>query len=140
MSEENVQALRRLYEEWALGNFRAAPELYDHDIVFRTWDVALQEGDVTCHGLEALLTWMRDFFGQWSDFRSEALDFIENEDKILVIERHYAKGRSSGVPVEIRAFAVWTFQDGRVVELHFIRDRAEALAAAGLSKNAHTSS
>jgi len=34
MSEENVEVLRRVYDEWAKGNLRAGLELFDPDIVY----------------------------------------------------------------------------------------------------------
>jgi hypothetical protein len=44
-----------------------------------------------------------------------------------------ARGRGSGVEVEMQLFAVWTLREGKVLRLTGgYRDRAEALEAAGL--------
>ena len=34
MSQENVEAVRAVYEEWAKGNFRAGTDLYDPLVLF----------------------------------------------------------------------------------------------------------
>jgi hypothetical protein len=34
MSQENVDALRAVYDEWGNGNFRAGVDLYDPEVVF----------------------------------------------------------------------------------------------------------
>jgi hypothetical protein len=47
MSEENVERVRTVYEQWAKGNFRAGGELFDDDVVFRTFEAI---ADAELHG------------------------------------------------------------------------------------------
>ncbi len=134
MSQRHVDRLRPIYEEWARGNFRAKPaeELFDRDIVFTTF--AAEGDELTYHGRDTMVAWLRDFFFQWTNFRWEARQFVDCDDKVLVIGRQYGEGKESGVPVEMLAYGVWTFRDDRVVELHVTRDRATAFAVAGMSE------
>ena len=130
MAQRNIDRLRPIYEQWAHGNFRRGPELYSSDIKFTTFTA---EGDTLSYrGRDALLDWYRDFLANWKNFRREAHDFLEGDDKVLVIGRQYAEGKGSGVPVEMPVYDVWTFKDDQVVELHITRDRATAFAAAGV--------
>jgi ketosteroid isomerase-like protein len=43
-------------------------------------------------------------------------------------------GRTSGVPVELRYFTLWSFRGRKVIRIESFRDRGEALEAAGLPK------
>ncbi len=46
-----------------------------------------------------------------------------------------ARGKSSGVEVDALVWNLWTFRDGRPIEVkYFGEDRAAALEAAGLSE------
>jgi ketosteroid isomerase-like protein len=100
------------------------------DVTFVTFTT---EGDnLTYHGPAGVTAWMRDFLGTWRDLRIQANDFLEVEDRVLALYHQRAEGRQSGVKVEMPVFAVWTFRDGQVVGLHWLRDRAEAFRTAGL--------
>jgi ketosteroid isomerase-like protein len=129
MGEENIERLRAIYAEWAEGNFRAGAELLAPDGTFKP----LSDGRETLDR-EAVEVYMRDFFASWSDFRTEAEEFVDFGDTILVTERQRAAGKSSGIKTEQVVYAAWTFRDGLVIHLRWDRDRATALEAAGLEE------
>lgn len=63
----------------------------------------------------------------------EPQEFIDAGDKVFAFIRTRAKGKTSGVEIDAHVANVWTFRDGKPVELkYFGEDRAEALEAAGL--------
>jgi ketosteroid isomerase-like protein len=66
-----------------------------------------------------------------SEFRIEAQEFVEVGEAVLVTERQYGKGQSSGIETEMTFYAAWTFRDGLVVRIRWETDRARALEAAG---------
>ena len=52
---------------------------------------------------------------------------------MLALIRFQAEGRASGVEVDVHVANVWTFRDGKPVELkYFGEDRDAAFEAAGL--------
>jgi ketosteroid isomerase-like protein len=128
MSEENIERVRGVYAEWAKGNFRAGGELFAPDIAYQP----LVDGGATV-GRDAIEGNMREFLAQWSEFRIEAQDFAERGDAVLVTERQYATGKSSGIETEATIYCVWTFRDGLVTRVRWDTDRAAALEGAGLS-------
>ncbi|HEY8001210.1 MAG: nuclear transport factor 2 family protein [Vicinamibacteria bacterium] len=128
MSEGHVESVRAVYAEWAKGNFRAGGELFDPEIVIEP----MSDGRESYRGIEAANKQWREFFAQWSEFRIEAQDLVEIGDTVLVTERQYGKGSSSGIETEMTFFAAWTFRDGLVVRLRWDSDREQALEAAGL--------
>lgn len=46
------------------------------------------------------------------------------------------RGRASGIETDVEEFHVWTLRNGRVVRMQMFLDRDEALAAAGISRDA----
>jgi ketosteroid isomerase-like protein len=133
MSQENVERLRTVYEQWAQGNFRAGGELFDDDVVFRTFE-AIADEDLVVHGKDGVTDFMRRFLEQWDDLRVEAKSFTVSGDKILVETRQSGRGRLSGAEVEMDISHIWTFRGGRATEFRSLRDRKKALEAAGLSE------
>jgi ketosteroid isomerase-like protein len=132
MSEENVEALRPVYDEWARGNMRAGLELLDPHIVYINRPGLFVTG--TCYGLEEMQRWMREFLSAWDSYEAHATEFIPGGDTVVVAFRQVATGSGSGVPVDTETFAVWTFRGNKVIRLEKMPERGEALEAAGLSE------
>jgi hypothetical protein len=55
-------------------------------------------------------------------------------DRVVVDLRLTARGKSSGIPVELRTGQVWTIVDGRAIHAQIYPDVATALAAVGLGE------
>jgi ketosteroid isomerase-like protein len=134
MSEGNVERLRRLYAEWERGDFSGGRELFAPDVVFAPGS----PGDEPIRGLDNVAAHMREFLTQWRGFRVVARDFSEvrrsegGDEVVLVTERQYGTGTSSGVPTEQTFYAAWTFRNGLVTSVLWKPDREAALEAAGL--------
>lgn len=134
MSPSNVELVRRTYDEWAQGNMKAGIELFDPEIAFQSFMPDASDR-VLARGPQAIESFMREFLAQWRHFRIVGEEFRPvGDDKVLVTGHQSALGRHSGVVTSDSLCSVWTFRDGRVIELVFDRDREEALAAAGLSR------
>jgi len=132
MSQENVEIVRAVYREWALGNMKAGVELFDPGIAFESFMPDADER-VLATGVEEVESFMRDFLAQWRDFRIVAEDFQSAGDHmVFVVGRQTATGRGSGIAVDDALYSVWTFRRGTVVRQLFDRDRRKALDAAGL--------
>jgi ketosteroid isomerase-like protein len=132
MPQENVEVVRAIYEEWEKGNFLAALPLLDQEVTFETF---MPDSDqlVVVQGLERLASFMRDWFGQWRDYRVTADEIrAVGTDHVFAAGRQAATGRQSGVEVDSPGFTVWTFRAGKVVRLLAHYDRDAALQAVGL--------
>ena len=130
MSQENVERLRAVYSEWARGNFSAGGELFAREVVFEP----VSDGRKACVGLEAVEAYMGEFLAQWNEFRVEAQEFVEFGEAVLVTERQFGKGKSSGIETEMTFYSAWTFRGGLVVRARWETNRAAALEAAGLAE------
>jgi ketosteroid isomerase-like protein len=132
MSQENVEVVRAIYEEWAKGNLRAGRDLYDRRVVFIPIAEMFDARDFYV-GLEGVAEFMRPFLQAWTNFTLTAEELIEAGDSVVVAARQRGLGRESGVLAEFEhQFQVWTFRGAAVIRFEVFRDRGEALEAVGL--------
>ena len=133
MSQENVEIVRSIYEEWARGRMSAGVEMFDAEIVFESFMPDADER-VVANGPEEIAAFMREFLAQWTDYRLVGEQFRDMGSKVFVLGHQTALGAHSGVEVEDPMHSVWTFRGDRVVGLRFTPSRQEAIEAAGLSE------
>lgn len=121
MSEENVEAVRGVYERWAEGDFAAGPELFDPAIEFV---LSVEFPDTgTYRGPQAISDYMRHFLEPWERLTIAGEELADAGDTVIAQVLQSGVGAGSGVPASVRYFQVWTFRDGRVVRLENHRDR-----------------
>jgi ketosteroid isomerase-like protein len=132
MSQENLDAVRAVYEEWAKGNLRAGADLYDSDLLFIPIPESPHAGRYT--GTESIRDLMRGWMEAWRNLTFTAEDFIEADNSVLVAVRQRGVGQESGTPIDVRYFSVWTFRGRAVIRLEDFSDRVQGLEAVGLSE------
>jgi ketosteroid isomerase-like protein len=134
MSEENVELVRRIYASLTSGG-EDLLELVEPGFVIdfsrRLVDpfvITLDSEVIDLYRREALQTWEEQ--PTW-----EPEELIDAGEKVFAFIRTRARGKASGVEVDARVANVWTFRDGKPIELkYFGEDRAAALEAAGLGQ------
>ena len=127
MSEENVEIVRRVYEDWSRGDFSAA-EFFDPDVEFEMVD---WPHPARSRGVEEMARTWQASLGAWDDFRAEADDFIDFGHNVLVLNSIRGRGKGSGAEVSALTATVWTVEAGKVVRLalYWDTDRAREAAA-----------
>ena len=132
MSRENVEIVRGIHDEWERGNLRAGADLYDPHVVF----IPRQDlPDPGRHlGPDGIRQWMRRWLEAWTDFSLTAEELIAVGESVIVRVRQRGTGKTSGAPVELTFFQVWTFRGQSVIRIEQFEAKAEALEAAGLSE------
>ncbi len=136
MSRENVEIVRRLYDEWGEGRFDTALHLFDPDVEYTRsgTEYGLTALGLTgeWRGLEAMTRAALEWIQTFDRLRVQAERFIEAGDSVVVFTRHSGNAKESGLPIEAQFADVLTLRDGLVVRLDQYRDREEALEAVGL--------
>lgn len=123
--------MRRIYDEWGRGNFRAAVELFDSHVLLVLRPEFPDAGVYL--GPEEIATYTRrDLLASWADFVIEAEDFIDAGDSVVVQVHQRGVGLSSGLVTELRYFHVWTFRGDAIIRIESIPGREQALEAVGL--------
>ena len=130
MSRDRVETVRKIYEAWAKGNFRAGTELYDPEIVLVQSEGFPERGSYA--GMEGVRRYMRTFLDAWEQVTIEAGELTDAGDSVVAEVIQRGIGKESGAEPEFRYFQVWTFRGESVIRLDVIRDRAGAFTAAGI--------
>jgi ketosteroid isomerase-like protein len=127
MSEENLDAVKAVYERWAVGNW-SDNSIFDPHAV----GVLPDPTPEAHYGLNALADYMRRFLESWDDVRMEGTDYREAGDSVVVRIHRVATGCGSGLQVDDYAYHVWTFRGRRAIRPDGFERESEALEAAGL--------
>jgi ketosteroid isomerase-like protein len=133
VAEENVEVLRRLYASWERGDMRA----------FDVWDVNVEVSWIGTEtpgiageyrGVDELSAAISRYLEALADLRIKAERIVELDDgRVLVLSRHTARGKTSGLDYELELGDLFTLRDGKIVRYVSYWDRVEALTAAGLA-------
>jgi ketosteroid isomerase-like protein len=130
MSQENVEIVRRVYEEWGKGNFRAGESLWDPRVVFIPTPELPESGDY--QGPKGIIEFMTGFLESWTEYTIAGEKFTEVGDSVVVETRQHGVGRGSGIAGGGRQTHVWTFRGRAVIRFEAFATHAEALEAVGL--------
>jgi ketosteroid isomerase-like protein len=118
MSDSQVEALRAVYVELARGNFAAMLPLLDPDVEWLwTSDQMGLTGDELYRGVEDVSRAMARWLRTWDSFAVDAEEFIESDDRIVVLVHMRARPRGSSADVESRQADIYTFRDGKIVRI-----------------------
>jgi ketosteroid isomerase-like protein len=133
MSQENVEIVRAVYDEWEKGNFQAGGGLWDQRVLFIPVPELPGSGDY--HGPEGVSRFMRGFLESWAKYTIAAEEFTKVGDSVVVVTRQHGIGRGSGIAGQSsQQTHIWTFRGRAVIRFEAFAHRAEALEAVGLSE------
>ena len=133
MSQNNVEIVRQFTEAWERRDSEAMVELVDPNVEQHGTVGGLEEGRVL-RGISEIARDYERVEEMWDEHRIEIERVIDAGDQVIVLQREYQRGRSSGVELVIDAAVIFTLRDGRIIRMQGYMDRAAALEAAGLSE------
>lgn len=129
LQRRNVEAIKGGVEAFRRGDLDAVLELLDPEIeVYMPSDLA---NAGTYHGHDRYRQWLSQWLEAWDDFDLE-LDDVEAVGRTHVVSRAHqtARGKGSGIPVEMWISYLWDVRDGRAVALHLYATRGQAVEVA----------
>ena len=129
MSQENVEAVRLLFEHWARGDWNWGQELFDDDceaVFSGSW---FPEAAAYRVGREAVRAWI-GFTEAFETFAVEVEQIVDAGEQVIVLAWIHGRGRASGADVNARTGAIFSFRDAKIVR-YALTDRREALDAVG---------
>jgi len=133
MSHENVETIRRAYTALAEQGVEAVLAFADPEFEATTPPSLAAEPD-TYRGHEGVRRWFGSFGDAMERVYFEGKEFASAGDKVLVDTMLHARGRTTGIEAEQRAFLVWTLREGMVIRVETFAERGEAAEAAGLAQ------
>jgi ketosteroid isomerase-like protein len=115
-------------------DFERAMGHYAEDVVLVVHpEASLQRG--TFEGREAVGRWFGDWFRTFEPgYHFDIEDAREVGETVFLFASHRGRGRASGVAVESSMAYLYTVRDGFVARVELFAERAEALAAVGVSE------
>jgi ketosteroid isomerase-like protein len=126
-----VDLVRSIVADWERGDYGSA-EWADPDIEL----VAVggpEPGAWT--GVAAMGRAWRDFLSAWEEYRLEADEYRELDERVLMLYRVRARGKTSGFEVgqtETSSASIFHVRNGKVIRLGLYWQRDRALADLGL--------
>ena len=131
MSQANVEVIRAMYEHWARGDFPAS--FFDSEVEHSRIGAQTPDMEGEFRGTGELSRAMAEYLHAFSDLRIEAEEIIDlDDDRVLVLSRHTARGKLSGAPIDHELGDLFTLRAGKVVRYDSYWDRAEAMKAVRL--------
>jgi ketosteroid isomerase-like protein len=136
MSQENVEVVRRAFQEFARGGWEPMfGTLWAPDIV---WDMSATgiPGLGIYHGEVEVRSFFTDWFSAFpfEEWQQELEEVIDCGEQVVALTRQHGEGSASRASVELEYAQVITVQEGQIVRVDVHLDRAQALEAVGLSE------
>jgi ketosteroid isomerase-like protein len=132
MSQENVEAAKRINAAWNRGDFDALAEAAAADAVFEDLQNAPDQ-PVRVEGIEAIRATVGLWVAAFDELRADIEEYIETPHGVLCASHWQGRGKASGISIDTHQFDLYEFREGKVIRAILgFRSRDEALQAAGL--------
>jgi ketosteroid isomerase-like protein len=132
MSHENVEIVRRSTELWNAGEVDALRELFHPDAVLHIPEGLPETGPFS--GVDQVIEQYRRMGEDFSQHHLEHTDTEGRGDCVIVRYCWSVRGDYSGIGGELRYTGVFRLRAGKIIEVRYCWDDAEALEAMGLSE------
>jgi ketosteroid isomerase-like protein len=133
MSQENVEIVRRIYDEGLLDRDPEwLVELATPDIEYVNPPYAVEPG--VRRGLAAVAKAMRRFAEPWEEAHHELRELYDGGDIVVAAVRWHIRSPGSSRKIINREAHSWTLQRGKIARFEWGQDLGKALEAVGLSE------
>ena len=129
-SDVDLVELHRNEEAWAAWSENLARHAHPD---FECARPSVPGGEVH-RGRDGLRALSLDWLTPWTTYRSSVEEAINCGDRVLTLQRSYARLADSAQEVELTPGNVWTVRNGKIARVEYYADRAEALKAVGLEE------
>jgi ketosteroid isomerase-like protein len=135
MSQQNVEVIRRIWEEWNRGDLNAVFALYAPDVEFDVTRYPEWPDADIARGREPVRRFFTEFLATWESYEGTLETLLDaGDDRVFAIIRQRFRGRGSGAGVEMHWAQIYTLRDGVIFRIQNFSDRAEALEAVGMKE------
>jgi ketosteroid isomerase-like protein len=132
MSQENVDLVRGIYEDFGTGNIagvlgRMAPDMEWNEAENFPYD----DGNPYV-GADAIVSgvFMR-LGGEWDGFAARPKEFLDAGDTVVVLGRYGGTYKGTGKPLDAQLCHVWRVKEGKAVHFQQYTDTLQAARVTG---------
>jgi uncharacterized protein len=136
MSQENAVSLQAQLERWDPEAWRRGEfdlSFFDPEVTYEDTVLPDHVGE-TYRGRDGIARATMRWIEPYETITIETERIVGEGDRLVSIHRFRARARHTGIELEGPLAYVWTFRDGKVVDLKSFAEPEEALEAAGLSE------
>ena len=130
MSQENVELLRSLQDDWNRGDTTVDAERFHPDLEYLPRRSATEGA---YRGLAGLQSFIADTFEVFEKFELH-FEFADLGERVLAWGHIHVRARGSGIETDIQSGGIFEFRDGKVVRWEDFGSKDAALEAVGLSE------
>src|SRR5580692_4123012 len=131
-----IIALQGAYAAFNRGDMEAAVAPLDAEIEWT--EPAEFPGGGTYHGREAAKRYLTQSRAAWAEVSSEPEQFITAGNRIVVFVHARVRAKGSNEWQDVRLADVYTFHDGKAIQMRAFADRREALHWVGVNESGKT--
>jgi len=129
MTEENVEAMRRVIEASDRKDYQAVLADLDDEVEIDDTDIP------EATGRDSFLAWIGRWDEAWETWHIEDVEIrTGDDDQVIALFTMVATGRGSGVELRRADALVASFRNGKAVKVGYYNYQAQALKAVGLSE------
>ena len=128
MPPSNLELARRGFEALNSGDLEGLMDLVADDIVAEVPSGFANAS--TYHGRDGFRRMMDEWLDPWSSFEAKPLDYVEEEDAVVVTVHQRGTGRESGIEVDMTLAYLIRARDGLMVGWRLCAGADEALMLA----------
>jgi ketosteroid isomerase-like protein len=132
MSQENVEIALAAVDAWNRGDRKAWLALWAEDVEFYPLRAQLEGKSYSGH--DGLMQFLAEMTQDFEEVRFEIDEAHDAGEQVVGIGRFRARGRASGVDLNVPLGVHTRVRDKRIVYTRMFSEPAEALKAAGLSE------
>ena len=133
MPAERESTVRAAYAAYARGDLVAMLSFFDQDLEWTYLDPSVEDPEPqVCHGRREFEIALMRQTGR--GLSGELEEIMPNGDRVAVVVRTPGVDAYRARPSDDRSYDVLTVREGRIVAMRAFRDRAEALAFAGVNE------
>jgi len=132
MSQENVEIALAAVDAWNRGDCEAWLDLWDEEAEFYPSRAQLEGESYSGH--DGLMRFLAEMTQDFEEVRFEIEETRDAGEQVVGIGRFRARGRTSGVDLNVPLGTLTRMRRGKIVYTRFFSEPADALEAAGLSE------
>ncbi len=128
--EPDLEIAKRMFDAWNSGNVDRMTEFWSDDGDW-IWEDAPEIPDArVVRGREQVEEHLRGVIGLMGEMEIKVEELVDLGDEVLAVIRFNVHGAQSGIELDVPAFQLLRFENGRVRRYRMFMDREQALRAA----------
>ena len=126
----DVEIAKKMFDAWNSGNVDRMTEFWSDDGDW-IWEDAPEIPDArVVRGREQVEEHLRGVIGLMGEMEIKVEELVDLGDEVLAVIRFNVHGAQSGIELDVPAFQLLRFENGRVRRYRMFMDREQALRAA----------